>query len=150
VSAALAPFVKRVIAVDESAAMLKTARQRVHELPNVDFRSGTLEHPPVAAAELDAALLVLVLHHTADPLRVLTAARGTLKPGGKLLIVDMLPHDQVAYREQMGHQWLGFSESELQGWLADARFDRGRLVALPGDPSAKGPSLFACTAVAAG
>lgn len=144
-AAALAPFVKRVIGVDESAAMLRSARQRTRDLANVELRSGTLEDLPVAAAELDAALLVLVLHHAGDPARVLAAARRTLRPGGKLLILDMLPHDRAEYRE-MGHQWLGFAEQEVRDWLAEAGFDSPRLVALPVDPSAKGPTLFVATA----
>jgi len=145
-AAALAPFVRRVIGVDESAAMLKSARQRTRELPNVELRSGALEAPPLEAAELDAALLMLVLHHAGEPGRVLAAAQSALRAGGKLLIVDMLPHDHVEYREQMGHQWLGFAEAELRGWLEQAGFTAARYVALPIDPKAKGPPLFALSA----
>jgi ArsR family transcriptional regulator len=145
-TAMLAPFVGRVIAVDESAAMLRTARQRTRDLPGVDLRSGTLEELPVADAELDAAMLVLVLHHSGQPERVLASARRALRPGGRLLLVDMLPHDRAEYREQMGHQWLGFAEAELTGWLAGAGFTPPRFVRLPHDPAAKGPPLFAATA----
>lgn len=144
----LAPFVHRVIGVDESAAMLKSARQRTRELPNVELRSGTLEAPPLAAGELDAALLMLVLHHAPDPARVLSAAHRALKPGGKLLLVDMQPHEHMEYREQMGHQWLGFAEPQLRDWVEQAGFVATRLVALPPDPRAKGPSLFALSAKA--
>jgi len=147
VAAALAPFVGRVIAVDESAAMLKSARHRTRDLPNVEVRSGTLEQPPVAHGELDAALLVLVLHHASDPLTVLSGVRRTLKPGGKLLIVDMQPHEHVEYREQMGHQWLGFEASVLGAWLEEAGFGRTRFVSLPSDSSARGPALFSATAI---
>jgi ArsR family transcriptional regulator len=143
---ALAPFVHRVIGVDESAAMLRTARQRTRELANVELRQGTLEQPPLEAGELDAACLVLVLHHADEPPRVLAAARRALRPGGKLLIVDMLPHDRTEYREQMGHQWLGFAEAQLGSWLEAAGYDKVRFVALPIDPKAKGPPLFALTA----
>jgi ubiquinone/menaquinone biosynthesis C-methylase UbiE len=145
-AAALAPFVHQVIGVDESAAMLKSARQRTRELPNVELRSGTLEQPPLEAGELDAALLMLVLHHATDPARVLGAAHHALKSGGKLLIVDMLPHDHLEYREQMGHQWLGFSETELAGWLEASGFAGTRYLPLPIDSKAKGPPLFAMTA----
>ena len=149
-AAALAPFVRRVIGIDESAAMLKSARQRTRELPNVELRSGALEAPPLEAGELDVALLMLVLHHAGDPERVLGAARSGLRPGGKLLIVDMMPHDHVEYREQMGHQWLGFAEAELRGWLEQAGFVAPRYVPLPIDPKAKGPPLFALSARRAG
>lgn len=143
VAATLAPFVRRVVGVDESAAMLKSARQRTREMPNVELRNGTLEELPIEPGELDAALLVLVLHHSGEPAGVLAAAGRALRPGGKLVVVDMLPHDHVEFREQMGHQWLGFSEPELTGWLREAGFGGGRFVALPIDAKAKGPPLFA-------
>jgi ArsR family transcriptional regulator len=143
---ALAPFVHKVVGVDESAAMLKTARQRTRMLSNVELKTGTLEAPPLETAELDAALLMLVLHHAGDPGRVLAAAHRVLKPGGRLLIVDMQPHEHVEYREQMGHQWLGFQEAELRGWLDAAGYEGHRYVALTPDPKAKGPPLFAMTA----
>lgn len=146
-AAALAPFVASVVAVDESAAMLKTAAQRSRELANVELRHGTLEELPIAQGELDAALLVLVLHHAVDPGRVLADAQRTLKPGGKLLVVDMLPHDHAEYRNQMGHQWLGFAEAQIRGWITNAGFGATRFVTLPSDPQAKGPTLFAATAV---
>jgi ubiquinone/menaquinone biosynthesis C-methylase UbiE len=145
-TAALAPFVGRVIAVDESAAMLKSARHRTHDLRNVEVRSGTLEAPPVAPGELDVALLFLVLHHATDPLPILTGVARTLKPGGKLLIVDMRPHEHVEYREQMGHQWLGFEESELRDWLHSAGFQPPRIISLGQDPAARGPALFSAIA----
>jgi ArsR family transcriptional regulator len=145
-AAALAPFVGRVIAVDESPAMLKTARQRTRDLPNVELRSGRLEDLPVADGELDAALLILVLHHATDPGQVLASARRTVRPGGKLLVVDMLPHDRVEYRERMGHQWLGFGEAQLRQWLTEAGFKAIHFTALPVDAEAKGPDLFTATA----
>src|SRR6185295_18000203 len=66
-SAALAPFVARVVAVDGSAAMLQAARRRLHELDNVDVRRGELESLPIEDARLDAATLMLVLHHVPEP-----------------------------------------------------------------------------------
>lgn len=144
-TAALAPFVRKVIGVDESAAMLASARQRTGDLPNVELRSGTLEELPLQRSELDAALLLLVLHHSPDPAGVLGGIHRALRPGGRLLIVDMLPHEHAEYREQMGHQWLGFSEPELRAWLEREGFERTRWVPLAPDPKAKGPALFAMT-----
>jgi len=145
-SEALAPFVRRVVAVDSSRAMLTAARKRLDGLPNVELRQGELESLPVKAGELDAALLFLVLHYTVDPARVLAEAARALKPGGRLLVVDMTPHDRDEYRQQMGHLWQGFDSAQLTGWLRAAGFDAARYTPLSPDPNAKGPSLFAASA----
>ena len=79
-------------------------------------------------------------------LTILAAVARTLKSGGKLLLVDMRPHEHLEYREQMGHQWLGFDESQLRTWLDDAGFGPSRFMSLPSDSSARGPALFAATA----
>ena len=150
VTTALAPFVARVIGVDESAPMLRSARQRARGIENVEIRSGTLERLPLADAELDAALCMLVLHHVADPLEALRSARRVLRRNGKLLLVDIVPHDRAEYREEMGHQWLGFEREELADWLARAGFESFRFVTIPPDAEAKGPGLFVATAIAGG
>src|SRR5262245_24767338 len=66
-SAALAPFVARTIAVDRSGEMLQAARRRLKDLRNADVRRGELESLPIEDAELDAAVMLLVLHHVPDP-----------------------------------------------------------------------------------
>jgi ArsR family transcriptional regulator len=146
VAAALAPFVASVIGVDASAAMLQAAKKRLHAFPNVDLRRGELEALPIDDARLDAATLMLVLHHLPEPGKALAEVARVLKPEGRLLLVDMLPHDRDGYRQQMGHVWLGFSEEHIGRLLADAGFDRVRTVPLPADPRAKGPALFVSTA----
>ena len=146
VAATLAPFVARVIAVDRSTDMLQAARRRLREHPNVDVRRGELQALPVEDNELDAATLMLVLHHVPDPAAVLSEAARALRPGGRLLIVDMLPHDREEYRHQMGHVWLGLGDDQLRRLLTAAGLQNCRIVPMPADPDAKGPALFVCTA----
>ena len=146
----LAPFVRRVVGVDASRAMLAAARRRLGELPNVELRQGELEALPVDDGELDAAVLCLALHHAPDPGLVLAEAGRALRPGGRLLVTDMVPHEREDFRRQMGHQWLGFGEEQLGRWLADAGFTGYRYVPLPADVQAKGPMLFAAAARAGG
>ena len=122
VSAALAPFVARVIAVDASGEMLQSALKRVAGADNVDLRRGDLEALPIDNARLDAAILTLVLHHVPEPAKALSEVARVLKPGGRVMIVDMLPHDRDNYRQQMGHVWLGFSDAHVRALLTDAGF----------------------------
>lgn len=145
-TAALAPFVRNVVAVDASPEMLAIARERLVGSPNVDVRAGDLAALPVADAELDAAVLFLVLHYVADPEAALAAAARALRPGGRILVVDMAPHDRIDYAERMGHLWLGFEREQMSAWLIAAGFVQPHCVALPIDPHAKGPQLFAATA----
>jgi ArsR family transcriptional regulator len=146
-AAALAPFVGHVIAVDESNAMLAAAKRRLADNGNVDVRSGSLEHLPIEASTVDAVILSLVLHFVVDPSTVLAEAARTLRPGGRILVVDMLPHERDEYRATMGHLWLGFDEGQVTAWMQDAGFTDARIVALPPDPQAKGPGLFTARAV---
>jgi ArsR family transcriptional regulator len=145
VSTALAPFVERVIAVDSSAAMLQAAKKRLHGFDNIDLRRGELEALPVDDAKLDAATLMLVLHHVPEPQRALAEVARVLKPHGQAVIVDMLPHDRESYRQQMGHVWLGFSDDHVRRMFQEAGFEQIRFVALPPDARAKGPGLFVAT-----
>lgn len=142
----LAPCVKKVVAVDQSEVMLSAARKRLGEFKNVDFRQGELEKLPLADAEVDAAVCVLVLHHISDPEAACRETARVLKPGGTLLIVDMLEHDRASYRHTMGHRWLGFSVPGMIRLLTAAGLDQPRFLVLPAESNAKGPGLFACTA----
>jgi ArsR family transcriptional regulator len=142
VSALLAPNVAQVIAVDASDVMLAAARVRVSAMPNVDIRHGDLEALPIADGALDLALLTLVLHFTADPLRAIREAYRALAPNGRLVVMDMMPHDRSDLQTEMGQVWQGFSEQQIRSWLTEAGFTHVRYRALPADELAKGPVVF--------
>jgi ubiquinone/menaquinone biosynthesis C-methylase UbiE len=146
VSEWLSLFCDRVIAVDASKEMLEAAKQNLGGRKHVQLRQGSLEKLPVENGELDIALMMLVLHHLPEPRRVLAEAARALKPGGRLLVLDMLPHDHEEYRQTMGHVWLGFSEKQMTQWLNGAGFRDIRWQALPPEAKAKGPSLFVAVA----
>ena len=129
ITAAIAPHVQFVHAVDASPQMLDAARERLSGVPNARL-----------------SIMLLVLHHVAEPARALAEVQRVLKPSGRLLIVDMRTHTHEEYRQQMGHVWLGFDESALTSWLAPAGFTSLRYVPLPVEPNATGPALFAATA----
>lgn len=142
-SEVVAPFVRKVIAIDESSAMLKAARARLGALDNVELREGAVEALPIADGALDIAVLSLVLHYVADPAAVLAEIRRSLADKrGRLLLVDMAPHDHDEYRQTMGHVWLGFDAAQLSDWGTRAGFSSVRYHTLPAAPNAKGPTLF--------
>lgn len=142
----LAPLVSKVVAIDQSEAMLAAAKKRLSGLKNVDFVCGELEKLPLKDASVDAAVCVLVLHHIEDPTIACREMARALKPGGVCLIVDMVEHDRVQYKHAMGHRWLGFGVPELVRMLGTAGLTDVRISVLPAAAEAKGPGLFACTA----
>lgn len=138
-----APFVSRLIGVDRSDAMLEEAARRLEGVDNVELRVGELEALPISDAEIDLAVMSLVLHYTLDPREALGEAWRVLRPGGRLLIVELRAHERgPEFAEAMGHVWPGFEPGKLKGWMAQAGFDDVHTEPLPPDPEARGPLLF--------
>jgi ArsR family transcriptional regulator len=119
----LARFAKRVTAVDLSAQMLRVVQERSEEAGvarRVTVEKGDLEKLPLDGASMDAAFVSQVLHHAARPEKALAEAARILKPGGRLILLDLAQHDQEWVRTEWADQWLGFDERELRGWLSGA------------------------------
>lgn len=108
-------FAKRVIAVDHSDTALARARAlaRRRRVANIDWKRGELEKLPLADGSVDVALLSQALHHAADPGRALAEATRILKPGGRVLLLELRRHDEQWVRERLGDTWLGFADDEL-------------------------------------
>ncbi|NNM88670.1 MAG: metalloregulator ArsR/SmtB family transcription factor [Phycisphaerae bacterium] len=123
-AALLAPHVRQVIAVEPSAAMLRAAKSRIKtlEMKNVTLLPGRLEALPPEVQALDMALVSLVLHHLEDVTGALGDIFRVLKPGGFLLIVDLMPHDVEMFKEKMGHRWMGFAPGQMTEMLSRAGF----------------------------
>jgi ubiquinone/menaquinone biosynthesis C-methylase UbiE/DNA-binding transcriptional ArsR family regulator len=120
----LARTAKKVIAVDNSPKMVEFGSRlaKEHGFPHLEYRLGDIEDPPIADGTVDLALFSQALHHAAAPQRALKAAHRILRPGGRVLILDLLSHTHEKTRELYGHVWLGFSEIELQRMLKKAGF----------------------------
>ncbi|QOV87845.1 metalloregulator ArsR/SmtB family transcription factor [Humisphaera borealis] len=141
----LAPHVAKIIGIDNSSDMLKAAKKRLADAPNVDLRRGDLANLPIDDACCDAALLVLALTYVPEPKSAIAEAARVLKPGGKLVVVDLLPHDRDDFRRQMGQLSLGLSPEFVAGAMNDAKLHETNIRPLPPEASAKGPALFLAT-----
>ncbi len=120
----LAQRAERVIAVDNSAKMVEFGARLAREngIANLEYRVGDLEAPPVQAGSVDLAFFSQSLHHALHPERAVEAAANILKPGGRIVILDLKKHSFEQARELYADTWMGFSEVELRGFLSRAGF----------------------------
>ena len=118
----LAPVAERAVGVDQSPAMLNLARTRLERegLRNVQLRQGDIYALPVERDGYDLVIVHQVLHYLDDPSRALREAARTLRPGGRLVVVDFAPHTHELLREQHAHRRLGFAREEVDGFLREA------------------------------
>ncbi len=149
-SSVIAPWVHEVEAVDREPAMLDAARRRLADAGNVRFHEADIQTAPVPAGSVDLAVMSLVLHHVDVPAETVQASARMLRPGGRLLIVDMVRHDRTEYRDTMGHLHLGFTSPEVAGWFEGAGLSPCTFELLRPDPDAMGPGLFAASGRARG
>lgn len=146
-ASAIAPFVARVAVVDRSPEMLAAAERRLSGIDTVTFHRCELQELQLRSESIDLAVLSLVLHHVPEPEVVLAEVFRVLRPGGRVVIVDMREHDRADLGEEMGHLWPGFDPPSLSGWLAEAGLSPSNWVPLRPDPAGRGPLLFLQSAV---
>ncbi|HEY3740678.1 MAG TPA: metalloregulator ArsR/SmtB family transcription factor [Bryobacteraceae bacterium] len=120
----LAQRAKQVIAVDNSEKMVEFGRDLAarHGVTNLDYRVGDLESPPIDAESVDLAFFSQSLHHAPHPQKAVDAARRILKPGGRIVILDLVRHNFEEARELYADRWLGFAEVEIDEYLRKAGF----------------------------
>jgi ArsR family transcriptional regulator len=135
-AAFVAQTAKRVIAVDNSPKMVAFAKAefRKRGMGNVEYRLGDLAAPPVDPASVDFAVMSQALHHAVSPPDAISAAARLLRPGGRLLILDLNEHHFDRARDLYGDTWLGFNESDLHRWLGGAGLTQIRIQLLAPEP----------------
>ena len=144
----LAAQAKRVIAVDASEKMLEVGREQAARagVANVEFRVGDMEETPIDSASVDAVFFSQSLHHALHPARALDEAARILRPGGKIVILDLAKHRFEEARELYADEWLGFGEAELEEMLVKTRFTDVKVSIV--DKSAEAPQFQTLLATA--
>jgi ArsR family transcriptional regulator len=134
-----AQWARRVVGVDRSADVLKRAKALADRrgVKNISWKRGNMESLPLENASVDVALLSQALHHAADPAHVVRESARVLRPGGRVLVLDLREHDQEWVRDRVGDRWLGFKDDDLERFLGDAGLTDVKVRVgsrLPGDP----------------
>ena len=118
----LGPHVERGTGIDSSREMLAVARAALEKagLAHCQVRQADMYNLPFPADAVDLVTIHQVLHYADDPASAVDEAARVLRPGGRLLIVDFLPHDQEFLRQEHAHRRLGFTDNEVTGWCRAA------------------------------
>jgi SAM-dependent methyltransferase len=130
----LASRISQGVGVDASKAMLALARSRLARagIGHCSVRLADMYRLPLAAASFDVAVMQMVLHYADDPSGVLAEAARVVRPGGRLIVVDLASHDRDGLLTRLGHRWPGFSDDAMGTLLADAGMRRGDPVTIDG------------------
>jgi ArsR family transcriptional regulator len=134
----LAKRAKRVVAVDSSEKMVAygTGVAQGHGVKNLEYRFGDLEELPLEDEEADLALFHQSLHHALHPVKAVEEAWRILKPGGRIVIMDLLRHHFEEAREMYADVWLGFSQVEVVNFLKKAHFRNIEVAVVHREPDA--------------
>ncbi len=85
----------KVYANDIQPQMLQHARQRLdrEKITNVELVLGTVDDPKLPANTIDLILMVDVYHEFSQPQKMLRRMRESLKPGGRLVLLEYRKED---------------------------------------------------------
>jgi len=141
---ALAPIFRRVVALDRSEAQLTRAFKRVRArgYDNVELVCGEVDGDEVRraiGAGADVVVAARMLHHAPVPRATLRTLAQLVRPGGRLIVVDYLRHDDEKLREEQADVWMGFDPGELETYARGAGLVDARVASLPAGYVRGGP-----------
>jgi ArsR family transcriptional regulator len=130
----LGPRIRHGIGIDASKAMLALARARLARagLSHCAVRLGDMYRLPMADASVDMVVLQMVLHYAEQPESVIAEAARVLRPGGRLLVIDLLAHKRTDLTDRLAHRWPGFTDEALHRLMTGAGVAPGQALAVPG------------------
>jgi ubiquinone/menaquinone biosynthesis C-methylase UbiE len=130
----LAPMVRQALGVDASKAMLALARARLArtEFAHCSVRLADMYRLALADASFDTVVLQMVLHYAEDPAGVIAEAARVLRPGGRLIIIDLAAHQRNDLTAKLAHRWSGFSDAAMHDLLTSAGLDWARALSVAG------------------
>jgi ubiquinone/menaquinone biosynthesis C-methylase UbiE/DNA-binding transcriptional ArsR family regulator len=136
ISQLLAHRAKQVWCIDNSPRMVEVGTELAQKngLANLAYKLGDIEHVPLADKSVDLAILSQALHHAQHPQTAVNEAYRILRPGGRLLILDLKEHAFEKARELYADVWLGFKESVLHAFLKKAGFQQVEIAVVAQEP----------------
>lgn len=110
---------RRAIGVDASRDMLAVARSNLDKagVANASVRHADILNLPLEGQDFDLIVIHQVLHFLDQPELAIEEATRMLRPGGRLVIIDLAPHSLEYLREDHAHVRLGFSHQVMEDWV---------------------------------
>jgi ArsR family transcriptional regulator len=130
----LAPRISQGVGVDASKAMLALARSRLARagIGHCSVRLADMYRLPLAEASFDIAVMQMVLHYAEDPPGVLAEVARVLRPGGRLIVIDLAEHSRENLVTKLAHRWPGFGDDAMRDLVAGAGMHLGTPLAIGG------------------
>jgi ArsR family transcriptional regulator len=131
----LARWARHVTAIDRSESALTKARAEAARqgLQNITFLAADLGELPLPSASVDLVVVSQSLHHVSSIEAVLAEGARLLKVGGRMVVLELLPHDEEWVRARLGHQHLGLDPDTVEKAMRAVGLDATPTVPAPRD-----------------